>query len=459
MRYIPHTDADVARLLEACGRKSVDDLFASIPAPLRLPRPLEVGEPLDEAALDAHLGALAVRNLAVGPGGCSLSFLGAGAHSHAVPAAVDALLQRAELYTVYTPYQPEISQGTLQATFEFQTIVAEIFGLDVANASMYDGASACAEAVLMARRVTGRRRVIVSAGLHPEYLATTRTYLAMMDDAGTSSVDRVPTTGCGGTDDVGLQAAIRRAGSDLACVVLQTPNFLGVIEDLRPVAEQCHQAGALAVTAEPLAFALLAPPGATGADIAVGEGLGLAGGLSFGGPGVGLFAARKDHLRHLPGRLVGETVDKEGRRGYVLTLATREQHIRREKATSNICTNHGLIAVAFAIHLCTLGKKGFRDLAVLNASKAAYARDRLGALPGFALKFPTGACFNEIALKVPGGDAQVLCDRLAARQILPGVALGRFDDALRDTLLVAVNETHRRGDIDALAQALEEVSR
>jgi glycine dehydrogenase subunit 1 len=461
MRYIPHTDDDVARLLKACGKKSVEELFASIPANLRLKRPLGCGEPMDEATLDAHLGELAVRNLAMGPGGCSLSFLGAGALPHAVPAAVDALLQRAEFYTVYTPYQPEISQGTLQATFEFQTIVAEILGLDVANASMYDGASACAEAVLMARRATGKHRAVVSAALHPEYLQTMLTYTAMVDEVGKSSCHRVPVTACGNTDEVGLQAAVAKAGDDLACIVVQTPNFLGVIEDLRPIADLAHKHGALlvAVTTEPLAFALLEAPGPQGADIAVGEGLGLAGAPCFGGPGVGIFAAAKDYVRQMPGRLVGETVDKEGRRGYVLTLATREQHIRREKATSNICTNHGLIALAFTIHLSLLGKKGFRDLATLNASKAAYARERLAKVPGFALRFPGGPTFNEFALRVPGGDAQALCDRLAAKSVLPGVPLGRFNNAYKDSLLVAVNETHRREDIDALAQALAEVTR
>ena len=461
MRYIPHTDDDVARLLQACGKRSVEELFASIPANLRLKRPLGCGEPMDEAALDAHLGELSVRNLAMGPGGCSLSFLGAGALPHAVPAAVDALLQRAEFYTVYTPYQPEISQGTLQATFEFQTIVAEILGLDVANASMYDGASACAEAVLMARRVTGRHKAVVSAALHPEYLQTMLTYTSMVDEVGKSSCHRVPVTACGNTDEVGLQAAVAHAGDDLACIVVQTPNFLGVIEDLRPIADLAHKHGALlvAVTTEPLAFALLEAPGRQGADIAVGEGLGLAGALCFGGPGVGIFAAAKDYVRQMPGRLVGETVDKEGRRGYVLTLATREQHIRREKATSNICTNHGLVALAFTIHLSLLGKKGFADLATLNAAKAAYARERLAAVPGFALRFPGGPTFNEFALRVPGGDAQALCDRLAAKQVLPGVPLGRFNNAYKDTLLVAVNETHRREDIDALAKTLAEVTR
>ncbi|HEY3359794.1 MAG TPA: aminomethyl-transferring glycine dehydrogenase subunit GcvPA [Polyangia bacterium] len=460
MRYIPHTEADVARLLEACGKKGIEELFASIPEQVRLKRPLAVGEPMDEAALDGHLGALAVKNLAQGPGGCALSFLGAGAIGHAVPAAVDALLSRAEWYTVYTPYQPEISQGTLQSIFEYQTVVAEILGLDVANASMYDGASACAEAVLMARRATGKRVAVISRGVHPEYVQTTRTYVAHMDGEGFQSILEVPFTGCGETDDVGLQSAIAKAGADLACVVVQTPNFYGVIEDLAPIAAQVHQAGGLlvAVSTEPLAFALLEAPGQLGADIACAEGLGLAGATSFGGPGVGLFAVKKDLQRQIPGRLVGETVDLDGRRGYVLTLATREQHIRRERATSNICTNHGLMSLAFTIHLSLLGKQGFADLARLNAAKAAYARDVLTKLPGFAARF-TGAIFNELALKVPGGDAARLCETLATKGVLPGVALGRFDASLADTLLVSVNETHRKQDIDALAQALEEVTR
>jgi glycine dehydrogenase subunit 1 len=459
MRYIPHTEADVARLLAACGKRDVDELFASIPAALRLRRPLAVGEPLDEATLDGYLGGLSVRNLAVGPGGCALAFLGAGALPHAVPAAVDALLSRAEFYTVYTPYQPEISQGTLQAIFEFQTIVAEILGADIANASMYDGASACAEAVLMARRVTGRRTAVISHGVHPEYVQTTRTYLAHMDAPGFQSIVDLPTTGCGSTDDVGLQSAISHAGADLACVVVQTPNFYGVIEDLAPIAEDVHKAGGLlvVVSTEPLAFALLEPPGRLGADIVCAEGLGLAGATSFGGPGVGLFAVKKDYVRQIPGRLIGETVDSDGRRGYVLTLATREQHIRRERATSNICTNHGLMSLAFTISLSLLGKQGFVALARLNAAKGAYARETLAALPGFAARF-TGPTFNEFALRVPGGDAQAIVDALTARGVLPGVALGRFDAALKDTLLVATNESHRKQDIDALATALKEVA-
>jgi glycine dehydrogenase subunit 1 len=458
MRYIPHTEADVARLLEACGKKDVEELFRSIPAQLRLKRPLALGAPMDEAALDAHLGALAVKNLAQGPGGCALSFLGAGAIGHAVPAAVDALLSRAEWYTVYTPYQPEISQGTLQAIFEYQTVVAEILGMDVANASMYDGASACAEAVLMARRVTGKHVAVVSRGVHPEYVQTTRTYVAHMDEG--PGILEVPITACGETDLVGLQSAIKKAGPDLACLVVQTPNFYGVIEDLAPMADEVHRAGGLlvAVSTEPLAFALLEPPGRLGADIACAEGLGLAGAISFGGPGVGLFAVKQDHVRQIPGRLVGETVDQDGRRGYVLTLATREQHIRRERATSNICTNHGLMSLAFTIHLSLLGKQGFAELARLNAAKAAYAREVLGKLPGYALRF-SGESFNELALKVPGGDAARLCDTLAQRCVLPGVPLGRFDVAFKDTLLVAINETHRKEDIDALAQALQEVTR
>jgi glycine dehydrogenase subunit 1 len=460
MRYIPHTEADVGRMLAVCGKKQVEELFASIPGPLRLKRPLAIGEPMDEAALDNHLGALSVRNLAQGPGGCSLSFLGAGATAHAVPAAVDALLSRAEFYTVYTPYQPEVSQGTLQAIFEYQTITAEILGCDVANASMYDGASACAEAVLMARRVTGRRVAVCSHGVHPEYLATTRTYVAHLDEPGFKAIVEVPIAGCGSTDEVGLQSAIKKAGTDLACVVVQTPNFFGVIEDLAPVAEQCHQAGGLfvVVSTEPLAFALLEPPGALGADIACAEGLGLCGAACFGGPGVGLFAVKQDHVRQIPGRLIGETVDLDGRRGYVLTLATREQHIRRERATSNICTNHGLMSLAFTIHLSLLGKSGFAQLARLNAAKAAYAREALGHLPGFSLRF-SGPCFNEFALRVPGGDAQRLVDRLAATHVLPGVPLGRFDASYADTLLVTVTEAHRKEDIDALAQALKEATR
>jgi glycine dehydrogenase subunit 1 len=455
LRYLPHTKDDIARMLRVIGAPSVDGLFAHIPEALRANRPLDLGPALDEPTLLAHLGELAAQNRAACADG-SLSFLGGGLIPHHVPTAVDALLGRAEWYTSYTPYQPEISQGTLQAVFEFQTIVAELYGLAIANASMYDGATGAAEAILMARRITGKTHAVISDGLHPHYLETAETYLsglhphaekvfysAKLDDA------RGATTGAA------VEAAIAEAGGDdISCVVVQSPNYWGVVEDLAPIAEIAHKHGALMVCVnnEPVAMGAIAPPGACGphtCDIACGEGLGLATGPSLGGPGVGLFAARAEHTRQMPGRLVGETTDKDGRRGYVLTLATREQHIRREKATSNICTNQGLIALAFTIHLCLLGRRGLADLAALNLAKAEFAKSKLAALRGFALRY-NGPTFNEFALRVRGGDAQRAVDKLADRGLFPGVPKG-------DTLLIAVSERHRREDIEKLARSLDEV--
>ena len=453
MRYLPHTAADVARMLDVIGAPSVEALFAHIPAELRATRPLDLGPPLDEAALLAHLGSLGRRSRPAFDDG-SLCFLGAGLHAHHVPAAVDALLGRAEWYTSYTPYQPEISQGTLQAIFEFQTIVAELFGLGVGNASMYDGASAAAEAILMARRVTGRPLAILSAGLHPQYRETAATYLGGLAEGREllrgAALDPIS----GRTDPKAVERALAAAGPEPACVVVQSPNYFGVVEDLRPLAELAHRHGALlvAVTAEPLAFGVVAAPGHQGADIACGEGIGLATGPSFGGPGVGLFAAKSEHTRALPGRLVGETVDQEGRRGYVLTLATREQHIRREKATSNICTNQGLIALAFTIHLCLLGRRGFAELARQNLARSEHAKRTLTAA-GLKLRYQ-GPTFNELALTLPS-DARAAVDQLAEQGLFAGVPVA--DEPT--TLLVAVNELHRREDVERLARSLVEVCR
>jgi glycine dehydrogenase subunit 1 len=453
MRYLPHTDADVARMLRVIGAPSIDALFAHLPGPLRAKRPLDLGPALDERELLAHLGELAAQSRpAVADG--SLSFLGAGLAPHHVPTAVDALLGRAEWYTSYTPYQPEISQGTLQSVFEFQTIVAELFGLGIANASMYDGASGCAEAVLMARRLTGRARAVASAGLHPHYHDTCETYLSGLHPPGEDPLIIAPLDPQSGqTPAAEVERAIARADKP-ACVVVQSPNYFGVVEDLGALAEAAHRAGALlvAVCAEPAALGVLEPPGALGADIACGEGIGLATGPSLGGPGVGLFAARAEHARAMPGRLVGETVDKEGRRGYVLTLATREQHIRREKATSNICTNQGLIALAFTIHLCLLGRRGLAELAQLNLAKAEHAKKLLASLRGFSLAY-RGPTFNEFALAVRGGDAAAAVEKLAAR----GIFAGALVPERPELLLVCVTERNSRRDIETLAKALDEV--
>ena len=465
-------------MLRVVGVPSVDALFAHIPQTLRHGRPLDIPA-LDEATLLGHLGDIGARSTpAVGATvreGSALAFLGAGLIPHHIPTAVDALLSRSEWYTAYTPYQPEVAQGTLQAVFEFQTIVSELFGPapggDVApyisNASMYDGASALAEAVLMARRVTGRVGTLLCGALHPHYADTVRCYLAGLVEGTAGGMDaQLSTVGLGTdgrVDAAALASALKTRGAALACVVVQTPNYLGVVEDIRALAAQAHAVGALLVVVctEPLAMGVLAAPGAQGADIVCGEGIGLAIPPSLGGPGVGLFAARADFVRQMPGRLIGETVDQDGKRGYVLTLSTREQHIRREKATSNICTNQGLIALAFTIHTSLLGKRGFVELAQLNLAKAEYAKRQLCAVRGFGLAV-SGPTFNEFALRLRGS-ATVAVDRLRERGILAGVPLlqaGLAFPQVADAdkvLLVAVTERHRREDIDRLAQALDEV--
>ncbi|MBI3076384.1 MAG: aminomethyl-transferring glycine dehydrogenase subunit GcvPA [Deltaproteobacteria bacterium] len=447
-RYIPHSEGDRQALLEAIGCSSVEELFATIPAPFRVREPLQVGGPLSEAELLAHLEGLAAANAQVRS---HTSFLGAGAYDHFIPSLVRHLAGRAEFYTAYTPYQPEISQGTLQAIFEFQTLICQLTGMDVANASLYDGASATAEAALMARRVTRRRKVFLARSLHPEYRQVVATYLA----GAAGDLVEVPFRD-GMTDGDWLEGHV---DGETACVIVQSPNVFGGVEDLAPLADVAHRQGALlvAIVAEPISLGLLRPPGEQGADIVAGEGQGFGIPLSFGGPYLGFFATRDAHVRAMPGRLVGETVDREGRRGYVLTMATREQHIRREQATSNICTNEGLCALMATIYLATMGKEGLREVARLNLNKAAYARDRLGALPGFRLKFraPT---FNEFVLEPPAPPARLL-ERLEAERILGGVDLGRWYPELRPALLVCVTETHARADIDRLAEALGRLGR
>lgn len=444
MRFIPHTDDDVREMLAAVGISNVSELFRDVPADLRATSALHLPPGLPEKEVLARLGALADSN----SGAKLTSFLGAGAYAHFVPTVVDNILQRAEFYSAYTPYQPEVSQGTLQGIFEFQTLVAMLFDLEVANASMYDGASAMAEAVLMALRLHPKRnRVILARSLHPEYRQVTSSYLL---GAGDIEVHEAPFAEDGRIDPSWLSDNL---SDQTAAVVVGYPNFFGVIEDLQQMGKIVapSQAALVTATAESLALAAIQPPGAFGADIAVAEGQSFGIPLSYGGPGVGLFATRTRHVRSMPGRLVGEAQDDAGRRGYVLTLATREQHIRRERATSNICTNHGLMALAVTVYLSLLGKVGLRRLAWTNleASHSAQRRICEGGRwkPRFRAPF-----FNEFVLS--GKNVPGVLQRAREAGVLAGVPLGRWYPELQDEILVNVTEVHSPQEIDSLVEVL-----
>lgn len=442
MRYIPHTAHDISAMLAALAVESVDSLLAHVPEELRVRAGIDLAPGMSEAEVCARLSALAAANR-VSPD--TLTFLGGGAYPHFVPAVVDQIIQRAEFATAYTPYQPEVSQGTLQAIFEFQSLVATLLGLEVANASMYDGASAAAEAVLMARRIAPQRSTILAArSLHPQYRQVIRTYLEGVPGV---QILEVSWGADGGIDMTVLRQQLDR---DVIGVVLGYPNFFGVVEDVARIGELAHQHGALMVTAttEALALGLLKSPGELGADIAVAEGQSLGIPLSYGGPGVGLFACRDRFLRNMPGRLVGETADHEERRGYVLTLATREQHIRRERATSNICTNHGLCALAATVFLCLMGKQGLRELAERNVKKCHYTRDLLVRTAGCRAYF-SAPFFNEVVIEVQ--NARVVWKRLRERGIVAGLLLEEWYPELKDCLLLCVTEMHSRADIERLA--------
>jgi glycine dehydrogenase subunit 1 len=431
-------------MLEASGVKTIDDLFRSIPEKLRLRRPLDVSPPLDEIALVAEFRRLAARNHVDHP-----PFVGAGAYSHHVPAVVDQLLLRGEFFTAYTPYQPEISQGTLQALFEWQTYVCLLTGLDVSNASMYDGATATAEAALMATRITGRSKLAVSAAVHPEYRKVLASYLRSTGDV----IETIPFGADGRTDLAALSKAV---DGGTAAVILGYPNFLGVVDALPEAAAIAKKAGALtiSVTQEAVALGLLQAPGALGADVAVGTFQSFGNAVSFGGPAPGFFATREANVRQMPGRICGATVDKQGRRGFVLTLSTREQHIRREKATSNICTNAGLCALAATIHLSLLGKNGLRELARVNFDRARRLRDAMRQA-GFGPVF-SGPTFNEAAFDV--GDAEAVVARLAKRGIAAGAPLARWYPDLpgaRGALLCVATELHSPELIGLFAQTVK----
>lgn len=445
MRYLPHTPEEVSEMLRVIGLPNVDALFETIPLEARQRKDLDLPPALSEPALMRHMDALAEKNR----GAKMTSFLGCGIYHHHIPPAVDQLLLRSEFYTAYTPYQPEVAQGTLLAIWQFQTLVSELYGLPLANASLYDGASAAAEGALMARRVTKRTRVLVSDCVHPEYQRTIASYLSTTP----SDVIRVARSSSGVHDLERISALLE---GDVACVVVGYPSYLGPLSDLRELAARVHAAGALLVATvpEPYALALAESPGALGADIVAGEGQALAVPAQYGGPGVGLFACKEDRtfLQQLPGRVCGETVDQDGKRGYVLTLSTREQHIRRERATSNICTNQGLVALAFTIRCSLLGKSGFQAVARQCLAKAHYLKDALTKLPGVELAFPSATFFNEFCVKVPG--AKERARALEAQGFLAGVELSRYEPALEDHLLIAVTEMHTREDLDGFVQAL-----
>lgn len=440
MRYLPHTDEDIADMLQKIGLNKLDDLFASLPPDCRRKRDLDLPEPMTEWELNKHMDELA-STMAVCPD--YKVFVGAGSYDHYIPEVAQRLLGRSEFYTAYTPYQPEISQGTLQAVYEYQTLITRLLGLDVANASMYDGASALAEALLMAVRVTRKKKVCISRSIHPLYRQVVQTYF---DPTGYEIVE-LPYLENGRTDTSAIDNL-----EDIAGVAIQSPNFFGCIEDLGAIGEEVHaRPKTLFIVAfsEPLAYGVLKNPGSLGADIACGEGQSFGIPRSFGGPGLGMFAAKKAYMRNMPGRLIGQTKDLDGRRGFVLTLSTREQHIRREKATSNICSNQGLCATAAAMYMAIVGGTGIHELAQLNHDKAAYLKNALNQA-GFDTPFDT-PFFNEFVVKFPDG-FQATHARLVAEKIVPGLALVSYYPELTDHYLLCVTETMDQADMDLLVK-------
>jgi glycine dehydrogenase subunit 1 len=446
MRYLPLTADDRAAMLKTIGAKSVDEFYGDVPASARLKGPVpDLPNFQGELEVERHMVKLANKNRAASDGPF---FVGCGAYKHHIPATVDHIIQRSEFLTTYTPYQPEIAQGTLQTMFEFQTQVAALTGMEVANASMYDGSTACAEAAVMACRVTKRNTVVMSGGLHPHYAETTRT---LCEAAGINVIQLAPAV------DGELELS-NNIDDKVACVIGQTPNVFGTLTDLTPVGNAAHDGGALLVTVftEVVSLGLMKTPGEMGADIAVGEGQSIGVPLGFGGPYVGLFTCKSKFLRQMPGRLCGETVDADGKRGFVLTLSTREQHIRRDKATSNICTNSGLCMLAFTAHMTLLGDKGLTHLATLNHEAACDLADALGAVKG--VKVLTSRYFNEIAFETPKHADEVLA-ALEKQDIIGGVRASRlFPDAGFDNVIIAAaTECATASDIKAYAQALAKV--
>jgi glycine dehydrogenase subunit 1 len=444
MRYLPLTPSDRQQMLATVGATSIDDLFADVPKPARRDGLVDLPLAQGELEVERALSRMAAKNVSAG---AAPFFIGGGVYRHHVPAAVDHLIQRGEFLTSYTPYQPELAQGTLQSLFEFQTQVALLTGMEVANASLYDGATSCAEAVAMAHRITRRSKAVLSGGLHPHYREVCETYAQF---SGLEVRALKPTPGVADPIDI---------DNETACVVVQYPDFFGELRDCSALAARCHQAGALlvVVVTEIVSLGAVRSPGEMGADIVAAEGQSIGNALNFGGPHLGLFASREQFVRQMPGRLVGQTTDADGKRGWVLTLSTREQHIRREKATSNICTNSGLCALAFTIHLALLGESGLTRLAKLNHAAACILADRLAAVPG--VRIVTRNFFNEfvVRLPIPAADAVTA---LTDKDVLGGVPLSRFylDRAdLADLLLIATTETATPEDIDIFSDTLAEV--
>lgn len=444
MRYIPNSPEEREEMLNVIGLKSAEELFSSIPADILLNRRLEITEPLAEPEVIGAMETLAAKNTAA----FKPSFLGAGVYSHYSPTIVDHLIQRSEFFTSYTPYQPEVSQGTLQYIFEFQTLVCQLTGMDVANASMYDGSTAMAEAFLMAQRVTRRDKVVIAQTVHPEYLQVAKTY-TQHGDLTIETVHFDQETGRVSEDE------LNKIDDKTAAFVVQSPNFFGCIEDLESLTEKVHAVGALlvVVVTEAISFGLLKSPGACGADIVVAEGQSFGIPMSFGGPLVGLFACKEKYVRQMPGRLAGVAYDKNGKRGFVLTLATREQHIRRDKATSNICTNQGLIALAATVYMEAMGKTGLREVAVQNAQKSAYAAREIAKISGFELPF-SAPRFNEFIVRAPKNANKILERLRVEKDIIGGLPLSWYYDAYPNDFLVCVTETNSREQIDNLVEGL-----
>lgn len=445
MSYIPHTEKDIQEMLDVIGASSVEELFKPIQDNLRLKKPLNLPAPLAEQDLFQELLSISKKNATVDE---YISFLGAGAYNHYTPSIVNHLILRSEFYTAYTPYQPEISQGTLQAIFEYQTLICQLSGMEVANASMYDGASATAEAVLMAKRINNRGKAILSSSLHPEYREVVGAYLFKESE----NIKEV--FYCTETGRTLPEAIEKSLDKNTSCVVIQQPNFFGSLEDIKTIAEVVHKNNSILIVAitEPVSLGLLKPPGELGADIVIGEGQAFGNGLNFGGPYLGFFATLEKYLRQMPGRLVGATVDKNGKRGFVLTMATREQHIRREKATSNICTNEGLCALSAAIYLTVLGKNGLMELARLNLSKAEYLKNRLKDIKGIKAAF-TAPTFNEFVIELEN-EPDAALKALLKKGIIAGLPLKKFYPELSKHILLCATEMNGKEQMDDLSEGL-----